>query len=108
MKRLSVALGAFLMVAQLAWAAPKQLEGTVNLNAASSEQLMLLPGVGPVKAQAILSYRQTHPFKAIAELGEVKGIGPKMVKGLEKYLTVEGLTTLHEVKAVSVSKPTQP
>jgi competence protein ComEA len=65
-------------------------EGTINLNTATAEQLMLLPGIGQSKADAIIAYRQNHPFKAVAELTEVKGIGPKMLEKLQPHLTVDG------------------
>lgn len=51
---------------------------TLDLNRASQAQLEELPGVGPVIAQAILSWREQHArFSRIEELQEVDGIGPK-------------------------------
>jgi len=49
----------------------------VNLNKANAEDIALvLKGVGLVKAQAIIMYRNKHgDFKAIEELASVKGIG---------------------------------
>lgn len=54
----------------------------ININTASSEQLAEgLDGVGQVKAQAIIDYReQFGPFKAADELLEVKGIGPALLE----------------------------
>ena len=50
--------------------------GLVNLNTASADVLSTLPGIGPVKAQAILSYRQQNgPFASIEEITAVSGIG---------------------------------
>jgi hypothetical protein len=41
--------------------APKtQLVGVVNLNAATHEQLELLPGIGPARATAIVEYRKKN------------------------------------------------
>lgn len=52
--------------------------GKVSLNTATLEQLDTLPGVGPVTAQKILDWREQHGrFKAVSELQEVAGIGPK-------------------------------
>lgn len=52
--------------------------GKLDLNSASQPQLEELPGVGPVTAQAILTWRQQHGrFSRIEELQEVDGIGPK-------------------------------
>ena len=50
--------------------------GLVNLNTASADVLSTLPGIGPVKAQAIVSYRQQNgPFASIEEITAVTGIG---------------------------------
>jgi competence protein ComEA len=51
---------------------------TLDLNRANQAQLEELPGVGPVTAQAILTWRQQHGrFNRLEELQEVDGIGPK-------------------------------
>ena len=70
------------------------LEGVVNVNTASAEELSKLPGIGPSKAQAIIALRQAHPFKAVSELAEVKGIGPKKIEKIKDHVTVSGPTTL--------------
>lgn len=59
----------------------------VSLNTASSEQLQTLPGVGPSTAESILDYRKEHGgFTTIDELMAVKGIGPKKMEKLRKWL----------------------
>ncbi|MBD0324612.1 MAG: helix-hairpin-helix domain-containing protein, partial [Aldersonia sp.] len=51
--------------------------GKVDLNTASEQELDTLPGVGPVTAAAIVSWRTAHgPFTDVEQLGDVDGIGP--------------------------------
>lgn len=71
-------------------AAKKNFTGILNINTASVEELTQLSGVGRSKAEAIVNYRQAHPFKAVSELAEVKGIGPKMLEKLQNHLTIDG------------------
>ena len=83
MKRLALAL-ALALCSAAAFAA-------INLNTATKEELVALPGIGPAKAQAILDYRNTHgQFKSIEELKDVKGIGAKRFEKLKGELTVVG------------------
>jgi competence protein ComEA len=50
-------------------------DGTINLNTATAEQLMTLPGIGQSKADSILSYRETHgSFSSVEEIMNVDGI----------------------------------
>jgi len=66
------------------WAA-----AAVNLNTATKDELIALPGIGPAKAQAILDYRAANGgFKAVEELKDVKGIGAKRFEKLKPELTV--------------------
>ena len=54
--------------------------GLVDLNAADASALDSLPGVGPVLAQRILDWRTQHGrFSSVDELGEVSGIGDKLL-----------------------------
>lgn len=78
---------AFALASQLAYA-------TVNLNTATKDELIALPGIGPAKAQAILDYRAQHGgFKSIEELKDVKGIGAKQFERLKGELTVAPVKT---------------
>jgi competence protein ComEA len=70
--------------------------GVVNLNEASADQLALLPGVGPSRANAIVAHRKAHPFKRLEELMRVKGFGKKTFARLRPLISVSGPTTLTE------------
>ena len=63
--------------------------GPVDLNTADVGALDGLPGVGPVLAQRILDWRTTHGrFSSVDELGEVSGIGDKVLAALRPLVTV--------------------
>lgn len=62
----------------------------VNLNTATEAELTTLPGIGPSKAAAILTYRTDNGnFKTIEELKEVTGIGDKTFDQLKDAITVK-------------------
>lgn len=63
--------------------------GLVPLNAADLAALDTLPGVGPVLAQRILDWRTQHGrFTSVDELGEVSGIGEKLLSQLTPLVTL--------------------
>jgi competence ComEA-like helix-hairpin-helix protein len=74
-----------------------QLEGVVNLNTASPEELSLIPGVGPARVRNILAYRHQHPFRSVDELARIKGIGRKTVRHWRQHLAVSGPSTAQRV-----------
>ncbi|HET7822071.1 MAG TPA: ComEA family DNA-binding protein [Ornithinibacter sp.] len=61
----------------------------VPLNTADLAALDTLPGVGPVLAQRILDWRTEHGrFTSVDELGEVSGIGEKLLAQLSPLVTL--------------------
>jgi len=63
--------------------------GSVDLNTATVEQLDTLPGIGPVTAAAIVSWRDANgPFTSVDQLGEVDGIGPARLQKLRDLVHV--------------------
>ena len=50
---------------------------------------MQLPGIGEVKAQAIIDYRnQNGPFTSLEQIQEVSGIGPATFNKLKELITI--------------------
>ena len=61
----------------------------LNLNYATLTQLMALPGIGEVKANAILQYRTRHgSFQTVEELLQVHGIGTAIYEELADQVCV--------------------
>ena len=93
-----IALALCLATTALAVAA----EGTVNVNTAGSQELQLLPRVGPALSERIIQFREDNgPFASVDELVAVKGIGERTLEGMRPYVTVDGETTLTERVRVS-------
>ena len=68
-------------------AAPAQ----ININTATLDQLMSLPGIGEVYASRILAYREENgPFRSVGELAKVEGIGEKRLEALWDLVTTGG------------------
>ena len=74
-----------------------KLEGVVNINTATAEQLQLLPGIGKKKAEEIIKYREEKGnFKAIEDIKNVKGVGEGLFDKIKDNIVVEGDTTAKE------------
>lgn len=83
-KRFLAIAAALLLWSSLAFA-------RLDINTATAEQLDGLKGIGPVKARAIVAYRRQHgPFRAVDELQNVPGLGPAIVNGFRREVTVAG------------------
>ena len=63
--------------------------GRLDLNRASGEELQRLPGVGPVMAERILTFRQDlGRFRRLEELESVRGIGPATIEQIRALVIV--------------------
>lgn len=61
----------------------------LDLNAATAQELEALPGIGPVLARRITTYRTAHgPFQRVEDLLQVEGVGPRLVDRLRHQVMV--------------------
>jgi competence ComEA-like helix-hairpin-helix protein len=61
----------------------------VNLNTATALELQQVPGIGPSTADKILKVRKSYgQVKSVDDLRAIKGIGPKRMEKMRKYVTV--------------------
>jgi comEA protein len=87
--RIILLLAAFCALAVSLPAKKKPPAAPINLNTASSEELQQVPGIGPVTAEKILQMRKSYgAFKSVDDLSAIRGIGPKRLEKMRKYLTV--------------------
>jgi competence protein ComEA len=62
----------------------------IPINSAWTEELELLPGIGPALADRIVAYREKHgDFKKIEDLKKVKGIGDKVLKQIRPFVKLQ-------------------
>ena len=81
-----VALAMVMLVGGLAFAA-----GRLDVNRASVAELEALPGIGKVRAAAIVAERKTRPFSGIDDLARVDGIGKKLIAELQEQIKASAL-----------------
>ena len=77
----------FLLAASISSATKKPPLQPINLNAATSEELQLVPGIGPATADKILLMRKSYgAFKSVDDLLAIRGIGKKRLDKMRRYL----------------------
>jgi competence ComEA-like helix-hairpin-helix protein len=87
--RLSLVILALCAISPGLAAKKKPPAAPINLNTATSDQLQEVPGIGPATAEKILQMRKAYgPFKSVDDLRAIRGIGPKRLEKMRKYLTV--------------------
>jgi competence protein ComEA len=86
---LASVLAAALLAAGPALAAKRALAPgeRIDLNRASTAELMRLPGVGERRAQAIVAQRARQPFRRPEDVLSVKGLGPAWFAKVKANLT---------------------
>ena len=61
----------------------------ININTASKEEFMTLPGIGEAKAGDIIKYREENgAFQSIEEIMNVNGIGESIYSQIQEIITV--------------------
>ncbi len=61
----------------------------ININTASREELMTLPGIGDAKADSIISYRNENGrFNSIEDIMKISGIKEGAFEKIKSYITV--------------------
>lgn len=60
----------------------------VNINSATIEELLLLPGIGESKAKAIIEYRNTSLFNSIDDIKNISGIGDSLFEKIKDKIIV--------------------
>src|SRR5579871_6025583 len=81
----------------------------IDINSASSLQLQEVPGIGTATAEKILAMRKSYgAFKSVDDLLSVRGIGPKRLEKMRKYLVAGHAPTGRKPggsSSTSVGKP---
>ena len=69
-----------------------------EVNKASKPELMKIKGIGTAKADVIMKQRMVAPFKNMADVEAVKGVGPALVKNIENDIYKKATTKVKATK----------
>lgn len=67
----------------------KKANGKININTASAQELMAIPGIGEAKAASIIKYREANgKFQTIEDIMNIEGIKEGIFHKMQDYITV--------------------
>ena len=74
-----------------------KLDDKLNPNYATAENMARLPGIGLVRAEAIIAHRENFNdkngngpvFQSCYDLQQIDGLGPKITKNINRWLKFE-------------------
>ena len=108
---LALGLAALLVFCAVAHAEKNPPSKPIDLNIANIKELQELPGVGAVTAQRIIDLREkSGRFHRVEDLLAVRGISPKKLDAMRKYITVSSAPAVAPPakKAVPPAKKVDP
>ena len=60
----------------------------IDINTASKEELMTIPGIGESKANSIIEYRNNNSFNSVEDIKNVDGIGDSLYEKIKEYISI--------------------
>jgi len=82
----------------------RTVEFPMDINTASYEDLLEIPGIGPAKARAIIQFRdQNGPFRTIEDLMKVSGIGKSTAQRIAEFVKLESSSGSVVVRKINVN-----